>query len=333
MRALIKKMVYQVPGWLGVYHALRKRHQNEAVVLTYHGVVPGVPANRPRFEYRNFVTTAQFENQIRTMVKHYRPLKVADFYREDGEVGGGFLVTFDDGFVNNYRYAMPILKKYGVEGCFFITTNLIGTRNFLWTEEVTRRLEMTRMPAVELTFEQPQTFALGTREERLGASQQIRKKMKLMGPVPLRKMMADLREQLSDVAAEMSGEEEDRYLMMTWEEVRDMLKNGQAIGSHTHNHPMLATLPEEMSFEELRLSRDKIREECQIPCQTLSYPNGERENFSPKIKEQLRELDYRCAFSQIPLFNDRHSDPYELRRFNVSLELPLAAMEARIAGL
>jgi peptidoglycan/xylan/chitin deacetylase (PgdA/CDA1 family) len=45
-------------------------------------------------------------------------------------------ITFDDGYVDNYTFAAPILAKYGLTACFFIASGYIGTnRVFPWDEE------------------------------------------------------------------------------------------------------------------------------------------------------------------------------------------------------
>lgn len=333
MRDIIKNLIFQTFRILGVYRFYRRKVRDKAVVLTYHGILPEIPrVNGSDFEYRNFVTAKQFEDQIRFLLKHYRPLKVADFYEENNTVAGGFLITFDDGFRNNYRYAMPVLQKYNLQGCFFISTDLIGTRQYLWTEQVTLLLEKTTKSQLELTLDSNKRFEIATPEQKEAASLEIRRHMKRMPLQQRNAVLAQLKEQLSDVALEVGSQEEERYLFMTWEEVRAMIEGGQAIGGHTHTHPILSTLTEEESQQELELSRTAIETHTGQPCLSMSYPNGEKEDYSDIQISQLQKLGYQCAFTQVPLFNSADTNRFELRRVNVSLKLPLAMLEAKLCG-
>ena len=333
MRETLKYMAFGGLQKIGLYRRKRAQHHDKAIVLTYHGIVPEVPPGE-EFEHRNFVTTAQFEAQIQFLLKHYRPLKAEDFYLPEGDIRGGFLITFDDGFRNNYRYAMPILKAYGLQGCFFITTNLIGTRDYLWTEQVTLLLERTARPQVVLDLDgQPQTFPLQTAQQKEQASQSIRKRLKMLPSGELSTVMAQLKTQLDDVSLTVGWDEEERYLFMNWEEVRGMIEGGQLIGAHTHNHPMLATLTEAESRSELLLCKEAIERETGRPCLTLSYPNGERENYNQMNIRHLKELGFKCAFTQVPLYNDPQTDRYQLHRVNISLKMSLPIFEAALCGV
>jgi len=332
MNRFIKSSAFGIFKTLGVYRRLRNRHRDKAVVLTYHGILPEIPHDGSDYGYRNFVTTRQFESHIQLLLKYYRPLKAADFYEPDNDISRGFLITFDDGFRNNYRYAAPILQKYGIQGCFFITTSLVNTRNFIWTEEITNLILKTRKPSADIPVVSSNPFPLKTVAQREHASLAIRTKLKNIPLQARQTAMAELREQLSDVPAELQPDEEERYLFMTWDEVRGMVEAGQLIGSHTHAHPMLTTLTEAESLAELQKSKDLLEMHTGVPCLTMSYPNGEAENFNEIHIQQLRELGYRCAFSQIPLFNVKNADIFKLHRINVPQKMPLSMVEAALCG-
>jgi len=333
VKALVKSAYFILFKVLGMYAQRRRANKDKAVVLTYHGVLPDIASDEFEYEYRNFVTVSQFEEQLRFMLKHYRPLKVNDFCDPKADISGGFLVTFDDGFRNNLRYAAPVLKKLGLEGCFFISTGLIGTRNFLWTELVTRLLHNTRISEVTLPMDQDTTFSLRSKEEREAASEKIRKYMKVQPIGRVREILQAMQEQLSDVPLTVESADEERYLFMTWDEVRELATEaGQAVGAHTHTHPMLSSLTPEESLFELKKSKELLEENLDRPILAMSYPNGQRENYSDVQLKQLKELGYACAFTQIPLFNGDDRKPFELRRVNISRKMTLPVFEALTCG-
>ena len=91
-------------------------------VLMYHHVSPA----------KDMITTSpeNFERQIAGLAKHgYRALSTDEFA---GFLAGqpvpakSVLITFDDGYLDNWVYAHPILKKYNMLATMFIVTGLIG---------------------------------------------------------------------------------------------------------------------------------------------------------------------------------------------------------------
>ena len=331
-RAFAKLVLFGSFKAAGAYRYLRKKHKGRPIVLTYHGVIDRIPKTLSTFEFRNFVTTGQFENQIKFLLKNYRPLKVADFYNSFENLNNGFLITFDDGFQNNYRYAVPILKKYGLQGCFFITTELIGTRKFLWTEKITRAILNTQKKKLVLELDETTTYDLDAVVKKEYASQSIRKYLKSLHPSSVRKIIENMCLQLSDVDIFMKPEEEARYLFMTWDDIRGIVEAGQVVGSHTHTHPVLSTISEKESYRELEISKGVIEENTEKPCLAMSYPNGEREDFSNVQLRQLEALGYRCAFTQISTFDSPNMHPFTIPRINISSGMSSPIFEATICG-
>ena len=91
-------------------------------VLMYHHVSPtaGIITTTPR----------NFESQIAGLVSHgYRSLSADEFA---GFLAGqpvpekSVMITFDDGYLDNWVYAHPVLKKYGMKASLFLITGLIG---------------------------------------------------------------------------------------------------------------------------------------------------------------------------------------------------------------
>jgi peptidoglycan/xylan/chitin deacetylase (PgdA/CDA1 family) len=62
---------------------------------------------------------------------------------------------------------------------------------------------------------------------------------------------------------------------MSWDEVRELARQGWEIGSHTRSHPHLTAIEEGQALDELIASRDACEERLQAPCRALAYPFGD----------------------------------------------------------
>lgn len=104
-------------------------------ILLYHRVVPEIPAQDP---YGNCVTTAAFEKQLRWLSDHkYRCVSLRDVERcfvsgaehPQPLPSRSFVITFDDGYQDNYQYAWPLLERYGFTATIFLVTASVGSDN------------------------------------------------------------------------------------------------------------------------------------------------------------------------------------------------------------
>jgi peptidoglycan/xylan/chitin deacetylase (PgdA/CDA1 family) len=295
-------------------------------------VLPCIPENGNQFEFRNFVTTTQFEKQIKLLLKKYRPLKISDFTNPEGNIQGGFLITFDDGFRNNFKYAFPLLQKYRLQGCFFVTTDYLGSNEYIWTEQVTLLIQRTKKSKIELHLDKKYLLELNGSQKREHASVAIRRYLKKAPPSRVQEVLGEMKSQLNDVSLNIKEEDKERYKFMTWNEAKQMSESGQVIGSHTKSHFIVSTLSEEDSWEELKSSKEEIERNIGTKCISMSYPNGEREDYSETQKNQLQKLGYKCAFTQVPLFNSRNTDRFEIRRVNITSTTSMPVFEAKICG-
>ena len=102
-------------------NTLNRRYSNNYIrIINYHSV----PSD----------SSAQFEKQIRWFKKHFEfctKEKLVQFL--SGKTGfyekPGVLLTFDDGFLDNFSVAYPILQRFGVKAMFMISTELVGKNN------------------------------------------------------------------------------------------------------------------------------------------------------------------------------------------------------------
>ena len=128
MRTVLKycaKALFLFSGYLQLRNWLYKTMKKSPIsVLTYHRIDDD-PADV------NAVSPANFERQMAYLKRHYRVITVAELLTilERGHnTERAVVVTFDDGYRDNYCHALPILKKHDITACFFIATGFIGTK-------------------------------------------------------------------------------------------------------------------------------------------------------------------------------------------------------------
>lgn len=175
-----------------------------------------------------------FDWQMKYLVDHgYHSISTDELY--DFLAGKGtlpdrpVLITFDDGYVDNYTNAYPILKKYNLKATIFIVTGFVSKR--------------------------------------------------------------------------------EGYL--TWDQLREMEKNGITAQSHTVTHAPLPELPDERIREELALSKRQAETELGHPIDFIAYPTGVHDLHIVGI---AKEAGYKGGFTVKYGNVDRNSNVYALER-------------------
>lgn len=105
-------------------------HEPKVAVLCYHNL--GTKEEKANFpEEKDWVIdVTNFEEQLQYLKKHgYQTLTTQEFLDwKNGEIEVPFksvLITFDDGFLSNYEYAFPLLKKYDMNATVFLIGNFM----------------------------------------------------------------------------------------------------------------------------------------------------------------------------------------------------------------
>ncbi|AOH48281.1 polysaccharide deacetylase [Selenomonas sp. oral taxon 920] len=180
------------------------------------------------------VEPEDFDWQMKYLVDHgYHTISIDELY--DFLAGQGtlpdrpVLITFDDGYVDNYTNAYPILKKYNLKATIFIVTGFVSKRR--------------------------------------------------------------------------------GYL--TWDQLREMEKNGIMAQSHTVTHAPLPELSDERIREELVESKRQAETELGHPVEFIAYPTGAHDLHIVGI---AKEAGYKGGFTVKYGNVDRNSNVYAMER-------------------
>lgn len=103
-------------------------------VLMYHRVVVALTER----DSANSVSPAAFERQMAYIKRHGYRVLTMDEYAAMTRAGKGFpprsvVITFDDGVLDNYTQAYPVLLKYGLPAVMFVPSADVGLKDAGWS--------------------------------------------------------------------------------------------------------------------------------------------------------------------------------------------------------
>ena len=126
----------------GVIHLARSFPGRSAPVvrmLSYHSVGPA-SADYCTPEIR--VTPDEFERQLAYLTRHYQVISldeaIASVDAGRAVPGNAVVITFDDGYLDNRTYALPILLKYRATATFFVVSAAVTGREAFWVGQLQR---------------------------------------------------------------------------------------------------------------------------------------------------------------------------------------------------
>jgi peptidoglycan/xylan/chitin deacetylase (PgdA/CDA1 family) len=226
-------------------------------------------------------------------------------------------VTFDDGFLNNYAVAFPILQHFEIPATIFVNTAFVDTRDCVWFCKVNRAIADTRQQALSWRGE---SYDLSSTEARSAAAAGIQARLKAYPHSELLRALADLCRDLGDDAGRPVTDASP-YAVLDSESMRRMSASGLVdFGGHTHTHAILSQLTREQAQREIVTSVERVREFNARPVEVFAYPNGRRQDYNDESIEILQVAGIRAAVTAIHGSNLSSTPLMELRRFGVGAD-------------
>jgi len=259
-----------------------------------------------------------FKWQLEYLKKYYTVMHLQDVMQkiQHGEVlpDNTAVITFDDGFKNNYSVAYPLLQQLNLPATIFLVTDMIGTDRLIWSDELYMLLLETKVKRIDL-----RDFGLGIFDLSTGSKLQtfniIGDKLKALKHDDKNDMISYIKKSLS---AETAGTTSyaDNFKLLSWEEIKLMDQGGLIHwGAHTCTHEILSNLDDNALNDEIRNSCARISQYNQKLL--FAYPNGRKQDFDGRAKAILKQLNVLCSLTTVSGLNSCSQDPYELKRIKI----------------
>lgn len=283
----------------------------ELLVLMYHHIHG---ASVPYLEGLHGPTVEEFESQLQALQSNYQILDYRSFLdaiRNRTRLPSRCaLITFDDGTVDHYRVAFPILAKLGVSGTFFVITEAVQNRTLSAVHA--RHLIAGRISETALRNE------FSGRVSKLAGKvdwlEQVRpevanKAYRWDDPETARfkyavnfGLSAELRNTvLREIFEEHVGDwsEWGARFYVNWQQLREMKTAGMEIGGHSHRHEALSLLSEAELDEDIRLCHAALAKHLDGDRLPFSYPFGKAEHFSANVVAAIVRHGFSGAFTNV----------------------------------
>lgn len=280
-------------------------------ILLYHRI-----ANGPIDVWNLSVSVKNFEEQLHWLKLNCNVISLEEIvfdWKRKKLKPNSVAISFDDGYLDNYTLAIPLLEKYNIPATFFITNE----RKTLWWDELESCLLKTEtLPerfhftintilidysllgetslTVELykklsawkAFTQPTT-------KRAGLLMQVWKQLRFMNYDDQQKMLLQIRE--------WSSSKISAPPLMNEVQIKNLSEQALfEIGAHTNTHPALSSLSVEKQKAEMSENKNYLEQLTGKKVKYISYPYGDYNEQTLTVSAQLG-FDSGFTTQEIPL--------------------------------
>ena len=309
-------------GWKIGWGKNRLEHSSGSRILVYHGICLKDP-----FQFNTlFVALKTFEKQLQFYKKYFQIVSLDDYYQGNFSKDRYTIVlSFDDGFANNYKYVLPLLEKYQVPASFFITAIRESGYDFLWNDllSIAGKYGPSECTFRDENFTRNRHGRYISNHSGLGMTDRLR----LEGFEAKEEMMKYF-ERFFSLKKQVH---EDYWKQMTVDEIRTMSESKWVtIGSHSYYHNDLANLSAEEIRDDLTRSRSFLENITGKEVRSLAFPYG---SYSPQTIIEANMTGYTRLLATSFINNSDRTSPSLRERLTVNPFIsPVNQMHASISG-
>jgi peptidoglycan/xylan/chitin deacetylase (PgdA/CDA1 family) len=280
-------------------------------ILAYHRVAE--LRDTPTVDARSVsATPAGFTRQMKHLARNYHVINMLQLLNR---VENGIplpkravLITFDDAYSDFAYAAWPTLKRFGLPATLFVPTAYPGRKElvFSWDRLYQAFSGTTR---TELWVEPLGRLPLTNSEEKRRALRKVQDHLPTVSDDEAMILV-------EFVCAQLAKRRVYSGSVLTWDQLRQLAKEGLTLGSHTRTHPVMIRVTPDRMREEIRASQADLKREIGTALPIFCYPNGSHNDAVVSI---LKEEGIRLAFTTLSGPNNSQSlDLLRLRRIVIT---------------
>jgi len=252
------------------------QEKNALIVVTFHGVFLDESEHDLNLvDPLLWITLDEFKQFIEYYLhNHYVFISPQDILNGLDTDKKYIMITFDDGYFNNYR-VVPILQEYQIPATFFISTDYILNNKCFWWDVLYKQRTNSGIPVKKIRSEINQLKTKKTEDIETYLEKNFGKK------------------------AFRTSNDIDRPF--TPSELKRFSKEKYVfLGNHTNNHAILTNYSSDEIKSQIQTAQNNIYDITGLTPIAISYPNG---NHSPEILKITKKTGLKLGFTVEPKKN------------------------------
>jgi len=261
--------------------------RDAVIILTYHRVIETWDETLDYSQPGMVVTAPTFERQVAILKEHFEVVTLGAVLADGNTAGRSgrprCVVTFDDGWRDNFDLAFPILRRHDIPATIFLSTDFIGTDRAFWHTELMYLFASAKLSSLLSDEGAFRAYPGPVRHhlKRLARLDGAAGAHNLDPVIETVKAFCDddtieeLVHSLTKAAGIRRPLIRDRKFFLDWDQVRTMAAAGIEIGSHGCSHRILTRVPAERADDELIRSKAEIERRIGHKVQHFAFPNDD----------------------------------------------------------
>ena len=296
----LAKYIYHYSGIEKImFSLLRNSKQPLLLNIVYHRVCSSMDS----CEYMA-VPADVFEAHIEFIKDNFEVVNMVDGLNlvcEGGRKGLYVSINLDDGYMDNYEQAFPIIKKHNLPATIFLAMDFIGRNHLFWWDEVFQIIQSSGQKTSGVKSKNALRDAYGA--NRINSFLMDKKESEIEDSINKLKRQYCLNKEITPSQ------------MLGWGEIKEMAAAGINFGSHTKTHRNLCLMEDGEIRKELMDSKLQLEEKLGMKQVGFCYPFG---IYDDRVKRLVRDAGFDYARTCIKGSNCKSIDRFSLKSIDVS---------------
>ena len=195
--------------------------------------------------------------------------------------------TFDDGYKDNLKKALPVFEKYGVPFTVYVTTCFPDYTANLWWFVLDDIISTNSV----IKTSDGIVWDCGTKQRKIDVYMALRK---IILKFPAEDFENKFTEYFSDYKINLK--EKTKELALSWDEVKQLAESPLCtIGAHTLNHVNLAEMDDDAAYQEILQSKQLLEEKTGKQVSHFAFPFGTANEVTEREYALAQKAGFKTA--------------------------------------